>query len=1194
MEELEVPGTLYSLDKSVKLMSLLDEVIFEIKDGTGDRDGGGGGDDDEKTVRVTCRFVDGALEEWATTGAGLISALDSIIHNVQESTLEDGKERERYRQSQLQNNRSRALSRLSMPPGLSPMTTTKPRHKKQRSLFMQIVSYVTFSFTLLPTNFYFHSSIANLTSPNSSSSSHLPTFVDPSHPESFYPPPPTSPTSTPTPPSSNRARSLRRTARSDLVDAYRRHVVPELTRRFPKEGGFSVWVLHSMRRRAWERMEDLIEEGARLHREHQQVLELHQRHEHEEREQEQQYLYHLERAKSPIPADEQPFGPRFGMEEAGFSTTTMNVPLSFSDEGGSTESENESANVSRINSEEVEDDLETITDDSSIHTPSSTSHIGTGFMGGGGSSPTSPTAIQPPPLPLKSSPFNSQPPLPPHFLLEYTQLSCLRQRLHSLLLFADSQIRIAEEDKRNRDEILLVRGRRRAWLNGELARGIGGATTGTSNGMGQMQCGFAAPFKSSPLARYSWSASAELDEASKASVDYTGVFPQYEEDEDEYDEFCGPPALRIDTLDYTHGRQSRRSRYSNGGGRLCKKLLPVAEECECEIPILDDVNPNVDGSVHDSCHHRDNSSCLPLHQDNDSSSDIFSPEDPRELDLELGFGLHDPTSFIGEYREESLGDDSRSQSSEQVGKVGIGGEEQQYGQRERPGETYRVAFEMERPKIVPRVRDGLDDDSISMTMSVGTSNSTSTSTRSGGGLLSWGYWGVGKNSGNGNSDSGDGAVRGSRSWKNGIGIGIGITLGSRGRSLNKTCQSRELEKEEEQEQSRRRQPRLSTSSSASTASSSSTKSQKQLPQHPREPSQVESEPELHQDELHQDQDKDYSSSTPLLCQPVSSSVSHAVPAQAAISALPRPATPTGSPSTTVAISPSNDNTPISSKGTAEPPKNTTPHPLNVSANGTKISFIPTAPLSFTTKKLCMASPAPNVYADIDVSVVHVMEDEKGLNRGFDGAGQSVNNPTAASRAETQAQCGASHTPRLRPRRHKREYQYQYPYQQHHQHVCGDKDECDEFELSGYGHFSGGSTADSTHLLSPKSHPQQHQQRHNPMIHARLHLDELLLEEGLFNNGCHDVVDQEEFTLAMDVPLSRPGGRASRSMKALKKMQFLQLYQNRDSAASQQLQQPSGLQVYEQQQVGSSPPSSSQATANGLNEGVGEISGSVIC
>ena len=1024
---------------------------------------------------------------------------------------------------------------------------------------------LVFSFTLILTNFIFHRSFVNLTSTTtSSSSSHLPTFVDPSHPESFYCPPPTSPTLAPTPSSSNRARLLRRTARSNLVDTYRRHVVPELTRRFPREGGFSVWVLHSMRRRAWERMEDLIEEGARIQQERQQVLELRQRH--EKQEQEQQYQYHQERAKSPIPMDEQPFGPRFGMVDAGFSATTMDVSLSFSGEGGSSENENESAHVGRMNREEVEDDLETITDSSSIHTPSSTSHIGFGFMGGGNSSSSSPTTIQ---SPSESSPLNSQPPLPSHFLLEYNQLSCLRQRLHSLILFADSQIRIAEEDRQNRDEILLVRGMRRAWLNGELARRISDTSTGASNGMGQMQWGFAAPFKSSPLTRYSWSASAELDEASKTSVNNTSVYPQYEEDEDEYDEFHGPPVIRNNALDYAHGRQSRRSRYSNGGGRLCKKLLPVVEECECEIPLLDGVNPNVDGSAHDSYHHR--GTCLHLHQEDedvDSSSDIFSPEDPSELDLELGFGLHDPTSFIGEDAEELLGDESSEQ---------VGDEEEKYGQMERHGEISRVAFEMERPRIVPRIRDslgGMDDDSISMAASVGTNNSTSTSTRSGGGLLSWGYWAVGKNSGNGNNDSGDGTVKGNRTWKNGL--GLGIALGSRGRSLNKACQNREQEKEEGEELPRQGQPRPSMSSSASTTSSSSTKLQKQPQQRLREPAQVHTELELNRD-----QDKDYISSTPLLCQPASPSVSHSVPAQAATP--PRPAIPTGSPPTTVAISLPNDDILTSPKDT-ENSKDTT-RTLSVSANDTKTSSVPTGRLSFKTKKLCVGSPAPNVYADLDVSVVHVMEDEKSLNRGFDGAGQSV--------TETQAQGGAGHKPRLRPRRHKREYQYQHPYQHQHPHVYGNEDECDEFELSGYGQFSGGSTANSTHLLYPKSYPQQHQQqKHNSMTHAQLHLDEHLSEEGLFNNGCPDAVDQEEFTLAMDLPLSRPGGRANRNLKALKKLQFLQLYQNGDSAASQQLEQASRLQVYEQQQqqVGSSsPPSSSPA-----NEGVRESLGSVAC
>lgn len=137
-----MPDTLHSLDKSVGLMSLLDQVVFEIKDSTVDGDGHGGGGvyDHRKTVRVTCQFVDGALEEWVTEGTDLMFALESIIHNVQESTLEDDKERERFRQSQLQNNRSRAPNMSTMPP----MTGTKSRHKKQRSLFMQIFSYVAF------------------------------------------------------------------------------------------------------------------------------------------------------------------------------------------------------------------------------------------------------------------------------------------------------------------------------------------------------------------------------------------------------------------------------------------------------------------------------------------------------------------------------------------------------------------------------------------------------------------------------------------------------------------------------------------------------------------------------------------------------------------------------------------------------------------------------------------------------------------------------------------------------------------------------------------------------------------------------------------------------------------------------------------------------------------------------------------
>ena len=1131
VEDLEIPNTLHSLDKSVGLMSLLEEVIFEIKDGTADGGGGGGGEGGEdqltgeKAVRVTCRFVDGALEEWVTKAAGLISALETIIQNVQESTLEEDNERERYCQSQLQNNRSRALNKLSIPPSSTPLLSMKPRHKKQRSLFMQIVSYVPFFFPvklMIPSNFIFHSSIVNLTSPSSSSASHLPTFVDPCDPGSFYTPPPSPISNTPplSAPSSSRARLLRRTARSSLVNTYRRHVLPELNRRFPKEGGFGVWILHSMRRRALERMEDLIREGARLQQQQQQqqeqqVLELRQRHKYEEREQEQQCGSQQGWAKFHIHVDERSHGPRASMEEGGFSATTMAVPLSFSDEGGSTENENESTNSAdrngNGNSEQVEDDLETITDGSSVHTPSSTSHIGTGFMGGCCSSPT--LIIQPPGLPFKSPLSNPQPFLPPHLHFEYTQLSRLRQRLQSLVLFADSQVRIAETEKRNRDEILLVRGRRRAWLNGELG-------AGTANGMRQMQWGFAAPFNSSPLARYSWSASVDVDQSAASPNDANDTslwFPDVqqqadEEDEDEYDEFHGPPVVRKSTLSY--GRQSCRLRYGGTG----TKLPPVTEEFESESAAHDSVDgtlPELDAHSDDPFRHRNDLS-LYRHQEDedvDSLSDGFSLEDPRELDLELGFGLQEPTPFDG---EDLLRDDSSR--SEPAGV-------QEYSRR-RSGESARVAFEMERPKIIPRVRDGIvggDDDSI---MSVDTSTSSSTSTRSGG-ILSWSYWGVGKSSGNS-----DGTIRRCRSWKNGIG------LGSRGRSLNKTCERRE---EEEEQLPRLRRRTISTSSTSSTASTSSTKSQQQQqqqqPQHQAGPTQVDPERQSH------DQDQNDSSTIPLLCRPVSFSVSH-TPAQAATQSVSTSTVTAPTTPMTVAIPPVNDTTTSPNETKADAPIPAT--------NGPK-TFVPT-PLSFTTKKLRMTSPTPNanVYADLDVSVVHMGDDDKGLSLAF-GANQSVN--PGVNHIDVQDEPG--HSPRLRPRRHKREYQYP--------HACGNEapnngqeDECDEFELSGYGQFTG---SDNTHLSHPKN---QHQrQRQNSMIHARLHLDELLLEEGLFGRDTSvPPSDQEEFTLAMDIPFFGGGGGGGRAgKKALRKKQYLQLHQNRDSVASQQTsQQPSRLQM----------------------------------
>ena len=901
-------------------------------------------------------------------------------------------------------------------------------------------------------------------------------------------------------------------------------------------------------------MEDLIQEATRLQQQHdqqQQISEVRQRREHNE----QQYRHEQERLRSPIRVDEQPFGSRFSIEEAGFSATTMTVPLSFSDEGGSTENENASTNASNgIGNREVEDDLETITDGSSVHTPSSTSHIGTGFMEGSCtasppglttlSSFSTSTTIQHPPLPSNPLLSNPQPTLPPHFNFEYTQLFRLRERLHSLILFADSQARIAEDEKRNREEILLVRGRRRAWLNAELGvgKGVWGRkdSGGAATGMGQMQWGFAAPFKSSPLARHSWSASAELDESMDDANDTSGCLPDSqqqrvdeEDDEFPYDEFSGPPIVRNHTLSYVHGRQSRRSRYINGRGSG-KKLLPVTEEFEYEYDqnsTHSDSNGTEEGviNVHfynphpdDSFHHRDDSLLHNQDGDVDSLSDNFSLEDPRELDLELGFGLQDPSSLVGEDGQESFA---------------VKGNNQREREQRQSGESIRVAFEMERPNIIPRVRDGetgRDDDSIS--------SSTSSSSSRSSGLLSWGYWGVGKN--NSDEGNGDGTVRRRRSWKNGIGL-VGIGLGSRGRSLNKTCQQRGSE--EEEQFFPRIRSRVSTSSTSSSSSSSSTKSQQQH-QHQREPAQVELEPEPLQNDG-QDQ-----KTTPLLCQPVSFFVSH-TPAPGVITSLPQPASVTTTTATAVvAISSPDDTTTPPNDITT--PSDTTTLPKDTPTENSKdatpaatVTSVPTPSLSFiATKKICMASPAPNVYADLDVSVVHVGDDDKSTNLGFVG-NQGANH--IGAQVQTQA------PQRLRPRRHKREYQYQHQHP-HHQHndVYYGQDECNEYELSGYGQFG------------ENHHQHQHQHRHKSMIHARRHLDDLLLEEGFYGSDTMSMGgDQEEFTLAMDVPAIGSGrGGNSVGRKKLRKMQYLHLHQNRDSSQQSRLQ----LQQLHQEQS-SSPP-----------------------
>ena len=408
-------------------------------------------------------------------------------------------------------------------------------------------------------------------------------------------PPPPSPTPLPSPGTSPRARALRRAARSALVDTYSRFVLPELVRRFNRvgctirvvgneieisndnvhafgyqhayqnqdTGGFCVWILHSMRRRALERMEQILEESG-------------------------VNAECLTAQRPPWSVVEEPSricdsGANPDMQDAGFEATTMPIPLSFSDDEDEKTDADADAKASNDHADADSDvseteTLDTDTDGSSVHTPSTMSHVQcyprpntrTSMASSSSSDSASSTSsassegrpvtltdvlpLAPtkalPSLPvedeLQEPPHDQPPPLVSHHrrlslpehphphlpqaqnpsqyptshlssvaLSEYTQLQDLRTRLGQLVLFAASQARVSADEIKSRLEILAVRSRRRAWSNKALSPT---AKSVMARANGSTTLGLATPFRGSSLARYVWTPEDFIREAASGST----------------------------------------------------------------------------------------------------------------------------------------------------------------------------------------------------------------------------------------------------------------------------------------------------------------------------------------------------------------------------------------------------------------------------------------------------------------------------------------------------------------------------------------------------------------------------------------------------------------------------------------------------------------------------------------------------
>lgn len=125
-DDLEVPKTVHSLDKAAALPCLLEEVAFDVP-----------------AMTISCRFMDGATDQWPLIGDGCLRSLEDITDDVNESAIEAEreKEREKAKERERDRRRSEVLN--------SPTTSVKvTRHKKQRSLLMTLVAYVRLSSTL--------------------------------------------------------------------------------------------------------------------------------------------------------------------------------------------------------------------------------------------------------------------------------------------------------------------------------------------------------------------------------------------------------------------------------------------------------------------------------------------------------------------------------------------------------------------------------------------------------------------------------------------------------------------------------------------------------------------------------------------------------------------------------------------------------------------------------------------------------------------------------------------------------------------------------------------------------------------------------------------------------------------------------------------------------------------------------------
>ena len=433
---------------------------------------------------------------------------------------------------------------------------------------------------------------------------------------------------------SSTARTLRWRARSSLVDAFRRFVLPEIISRSPygsyrnydainigicgPDGtgrvgaGYYVWTIESMLRRAGERIDDLTQMAvaagneASRERDRKTKTKIFPRFSVPRLKvmgSNNQVTSNVQARRS---AEENNAERERDKREAEyFASTTQSIqsPHLFSDEEDDvTDNGRPKSSLRRsptANEDEDANSIETETDGSSVHTPSSEHEA---FLFPPTSNKPGDPNAPPPLLPkpdggiarvVPPTPVQAKPPsatlipecpapgsLPPTEMAEYKALSRLTGKLQYLLIGARARAAQAENDARQREVVLEVRSRRRAWLNRALGSCFPSTNVKGESINGHVPYGYIAtctlstPYVSSSLATSVWTAE-DWEYAPDPCVE-DEVFLQEETQSSASD----------DNEQVGFGYPLRRMGPERGGRSVEPRLFPVIEEEEDEpIPL---------------------------------------------------------------------------------------------------------------------------------------------------------------------------------------------------------------------------------------------------------------------------------------------------------------------------------------------------------------------------------------------------------------------------------------------------------------------------------------------------------------------------------------------------------------------------------------------------------------------------------